>query len=102
VILFDSEEGGDTHSGDEMMRMMGGAMAKAALSDLGVKIDHLVLGENGSIEIGKKLTDKITVIYINGDEPQIKLKYKHGKHTESVIGVSQKSESYDIIFKGDF
>ncbi len=102
VILFDSEEGGDTHSGDEMMRMMGGAMAKAALSDLGVKVDHLVFGENGSIEVGKKLTKKITVIYINGDEPQIKLKYKHGKHTESVIGVSQKSESYDIIYKGDF
>ncbi len=102
VILFDSEEGGDTHSGDEMMRMMGGVMAKAALSDLGVKIDHLVFGENGSIEVGKKLTKKITVIYINGEEPQIKFKVRHSRHTESVIGASQKSESYDIIYKGDF
>ena len=102
VILFDSEEGGDTHSGDEMMRMMGGVMAKAALSDLGVQIDHLVFGENGTIEVGKKLTRKITVIYINGEEPKIKFKIRHGRHTESVIGASQKSESYDMIYKGDF
>ncbi len=102
VLLFDSEEGGDTHSGDEMMRMMGGAMAKLALSSIGVKLDHLVFGENGTIEVGKKLTNKITVIYINGEDPKIELKVKHSRHTESVIGASQKSESYDIIYKGDF
>lgn len=102
VILFDSEAGGDTHSGDEMMKMMGGSMAKAALSDLGVKVDHLVLGEGNSIEVGKKLTNKITVIYVSGDVPVVKLKYQHGKHTESVIGASEESQSYDIIYKTDF
>ena len=102
LILFDSQTDGDTHSGNEMMRMMGGAMAKAALSDVGVKVDHLVFGEGNSVEVGKKLTRKITVIYINEALPKVKLKYKHGKHTESVIGVSEASQSYDIVYKRDF
>jgi len=101
VILFGSEAGGDTHSGDELMRMMGGVMAKAALADLGVKVDHLVFGENGSIEVGKKINDKITVIYVRGDVPVIKVIYKHSKTTESVFGVSERSKSYDIIYKRD-
>ena len=102
VILFDTEAGGDTHSGSEMMRMMGGAMAKAALSDVGVKVDHLAFGEGNSIEVGKKLSSKTTVIYINGEVPKVKLKYQHNKRTESVIGVSEESQSYDIIYKRDF
>ena len=101
LLLFGTEAGGDTHSGDEMMRMMGGAMAKAALSDLGVKIDHLVLGEDGSVEVGKKLNNRVTVIYINGDIPVVKLIYKHSDTTESVFGVSEQSQSYDIIYKKD-
>ena len=102
VILFDSEAGGDTHSGNDMMKMMGGAMAKAALSDVGIDVDHLAFGEGNSIEVGKKLTNKITVIYINGEVPKVKLKYQHGKRTESVIGVSEESQSIDIIYKRDF
>ena len=102
VLLFDSEGDGDTHSGNEMMRMMGGAMAKAALSDMGVAVDHLAFGEGNSIEVGKKITPKTTVIYINAEIPKVKLKYKHGTHTESVIGVSEESQSYDIVYKRDF
>ena len=48
VILFDSEGGAGTNSGEDMMKMMGGAMAKSALSDLGVKLDHLVIGADGT------------------------------------------------------
>ena len=102
VILFDSEVGGDAHSGDEMMRMMGGAMAKAALNDIGVKLDHLVLGEGNSIEVGKKLTNKITIIYINDIVSRVKLQYEHSPKTQSVFEMSQESQSYDIIFKDDF
>jgi translocation and assembly module TamB len=102
VILFDSEAGGDTQSGNDMMKMMGGAMAKAALADAGIAVDHLAFGEGNSIEVGKKLTNKITVIYINAEVPKVKLKYQHGKRTESVIGVSEESQSIDIIYKRDF
>ena len=102
VILFDSEAGGDTHSGEDMMKMMGGAMAKSALADAGVKVDHLAFGEGNSIEVGKKLTNKITVIYVNAEVPKVRLKYEHNKRTESVIEVNEESQSYDIIYKRDF
>jgi len=84
-----------------MMRMMGGAMAKSALSSMGVKLDHLVIG-NGSIEVGKKIGEKTTVIYINGEVPTIKVKYEHTPHLESVISASEKSQSYDIVYKKDY
>jgi len=102
VLLFDSEASGDGHSGDEMMKMMGGAMAKSALADMGVKLDHLVLGEGNSIEVGKKLTNKITIIYVDGEVSRVKLKYKHSQRTDSVIQMSEESQSYDIIYKDDF
>uniref|UniRef100_UPI0035662936 translocation/assembly module TamB domain-containing protein n=1 Tax=Sulfurovum sp. TaxID=1969726 RepID=UPI0035662936 len=101
IILFDSVEGAGTNSGEDMMKMMGGAMAKSALSDLGVQLDHLVLGA-GSVEVGKKLTDEITIIYVNDEVSSVKLKYKHGKRMESVISVSEESQSYDILYKKDF
>lgn len=102
LILFDTEAGAGTNSGDEMMKMMGGAMAKSALNNLGIKLDHLVLGEGNSVEVGKKLTDEITIIYVNDTISEVKLKYRHSDHTESVIGASEKSESYDLIYKIDF
>ena len=102
VILFDSEGGAGTNSGDDMMKMMGGAMAKSVLTNLGVKLDHLAIGEGNSVEVGKKLTDEIIIIYVNDEISHVKLKYKHSKRLESVIGVSEESQSYDIIYKRDF
>jgi len=102
LILFDTEAGAGTNSGDDMMKMMGGAMAKSALNNIGIKLDHLVLGEGNSIEVGKKLTDKITIIYVNDIVSEVKLKYQHSPHTESLIGASEQSQSYDIIYKIDF
>lgn len=102
VLLFDSEAGGDTYSGEEMMRMMGGAMAKSALANAGVKVDHLVLGEGNSVEVGKKLTKDIIIIYINDEVPRVKLKYRHNRNFESVVGASGESSSYDIIYTKDF
>lgn len=102
IILFDSEGGAGTNTGEDMMKMMGGSMAKSALSNLGVQLDHLVLGEGNSVEVGKKLTDEITIIYVNDEISSVELKYEHGKRTESVISVSEESQSYDIIYKKDF
>ncbi|MBN2250293.1 MAG: translocation/assembly module TamB domain-containing protein, partial [Campylobacterales bacterium] len=102
VLLFDSEFGGDTYSGEEMMKMMGGAMAKSALVNAGVKIDHLVLGEGSSVEVGKKLTDNIMIIYINDVIPRVELRYRHTPSFESVVSTSEESSSYDIIYTKDF
>ena len=77
-------------------------MAKSALSDLGVQVDHLVLGVGNSVEVGKKLTDEITIIYVNDEVASVKLKYEHGKRTESVFSVSEESQSYDILYKRDY
>ncbi len=102
VILFDSEAGAGTHDGDDMMKMMGGAMAKSALVNAGVKIDHLVFGEGNSVEVGKRLTDKITIIYVNDEIASVKLQYRHTPHIQSVLEASEISQSYDIIYKTDF
>jgi len=102
IILFDSEEGAGTNTGDEMMKMMGGAMAKSALNDLGIKLDHLAIGSDGSVEVGKKLTDKITFIYVNDEIPQVRVKYQHGAHWESVVSADEESQAYDIVYKKDF
>ena len=101
VILFDSVNAAGSKSGEDMMRMMGGAMAKSALSDMGVKLDHLVIG-SGSIEVGKKIGEKTTVIYIDGKIPTIKIKYEHTPHLESVVSANEQSQSYDIIYKNDY
>jgi translocation and assembly module TamB len=102
IILFDSEEGAGTNSGEDMMKMMGGAMAKSALSDMGIKLDHLAIGSDGSVEVGKKLTDKITFIYVKDEIPQVRVKYQHGPRLESVISADEESEAYDIVYKRDF
>ncbi len=102
VILFDSEEGAGSNSGDDMMKMMGGAMAKSALNNLGVSIDHLVIGEGNSVEVGKKISDNVTVIYINGDIPEMKVKYDYSPSIEAVLGASERSESADVVYKKDF
>jgi len=101
VILFDSEEGAGTNSSKDMMKMMGGAMAKSALANAGVKIDYLALGTDGSMEVGKKITDKITVIYVNDEISSIKMRYRHSPRTESVLKFDEISQSYDIVYRRD-
>ena len=102
IILFDSEAGAGTNSGDDMMKMMGGAMAKSALSDMGIKLDHLAIGSDGSMEVGKKLTDKIMFIYLNDEIPQVRVKYLHSSTLESVLSADEESGAYDIVYKRDF
>ncbi|MEA2047687.1 MAG: translocation/assembly module TamB domain-containing protein [Campylobacterota bacterium] len=102
IILFDSEEGAGTNSGEDMMKMMGGAMAKSALNDLGIQLDHLAIGSDGSVEVGKKITDKITFIYVNDEIPQVRVKYQHSSRLGSVLSADEESQAYDIVYKRDF
>jgi len=102
VILFDSEDAGDGSSGDDMMKMMGGAMAKSALSNVGIKIDHLSLGSDGSMEIGKKISDKITIIYVNDEVAGAKLQYDYSRDVKAIISTDSKSSGADIIYKREF
>ena len=76
-------------------------MAKSALSDMGIKLDHIIIN-NGNIEVGKKIGKKTTVIYIDGEIPTVKVKYEHTSHLESVVSANEQSQSYDIVYKNDY
>ncbi len=54
------------------------------------------------MEVGKKLTDKIMVTYLNNEIPQVKVKYLHSSRLESVISADEESQAYDIVYKRDF
>ena len=102
VILFDAPGAAGSYSSNDMMKMMGGVMAKSVLSQFGLTIDMLRVREDSSIEVGKKLNENTTVFYINDETPQMELRYKHNDHLESVIGTSAQSSSYDIFYKKDY
>ncbi len=102
VILFDNEDAGDSSSGDDMMKMMGGAMAKSALSGVGIKIDHLSLGTDGSMEVGKKISDKVTIIYSNDEVSSARLQYDWNKNIKSNIMSDGESSGVDIIYRREF
>lgn len=102
VILFDSKNAGDGSSGDEMMKMMGGAMAKSVLSNIGIKIDHLSIGTDGSMEIGKKISEKVTIIYANDEVSTAKIQYDYDKNIKAVISSDGESSGADIIYKREF
>jgi translocation and assembly module TamB len=101
IILFDTEEGAGTNTGNDMMRMMGGTMAKSVLSDVGIQVDHLVLGEGNSLEVGQKLSEKVMAIF-DTVFARLKVKYRHRKNLESVISVGAESQSYDIMYTKEF
>ena len=102
VILFDNEDAGGDINGDDMMKMMGGAMAKSALSNVGIKIDHLSLGADGSMEIGKKIADKVTIIYVNEEVAGAKLQYDYSRYIKATISTDAKSSGADIVYKREF
>jgi len=102
VILFDSQEAAGSNSGEDMMKMMGGAMAKSALSNVGIKIDYLSLGADGTAEIGKKLTDKVTIIYVEDKVSGAKLQYDYSRHIKGVLTTNSESSGADIIYRREF
>ena len=102
VLLFDSEDAAGSNSGDDMMKMMGGAMAKSVLSNVGIKIDHLSLGTDGSVEIGKKISDRITIIYVKDEVAGAKLQYDYSKNIKAVISTDSESSGADIIYRREF
>ena len=99
-ILFDTTDSGD-NAGD-MLSLVGGGIAKSILGNLGLKVDTLVLTQEG-FEVGKKITDKITVLYDQKEEdPKIIVRVQHSKRTETDISIGSESQSVDIIYKREF
>ena len=98
-ILFDTEDSGN--SGSDMLSLVGGGIAKSILGNLGLKVDTLVLNSSG-FEVGKQITDRISVIYDQGDESKVIVRIKTFKHTETDVSIGEKSQSVDIIYKREF
>ncbi|KIM03160.1 MAG: hypothetical protein KN64_12975 [Sulfurovum sp. AS07-7] len=102
LIMFDSEVEADKYTTDEMMKMMGGAVAKSLLSNMGISFDHLVFGSNNSVEIGKRINRRTTLIYANDEVSKAKIRYEFNPNIEGILSVSQQSSSADIIYKKEF
>jgi translocation and assembly module TamB len=102
LIMFDSEVEADKYTTDEMMKMMGGAVAKSLLSNMGISFDHLVFGSNNSVEVGKKINRRTTLIYANDEVSKAKLRYEFNPSIDGELSVSKKSTSADIIYKKEF
>ncbi len=101
LILFDSVAESGSGSGEEMMKMMGGAMAKSALVNAGVKLDHLVIG-SGGFEVGKKIMDDVTAIYIQDEIPTIKIQYDYSRNIKGDIQFNSQSTGVDVLYRKDF
>ncbi len=101
LILFGSVAESGSGSGEEMMKMMGGAMAKSALANAGVKLDHLVIG-SGGFEVGKKIMDDVTAIYIQDEIPTIKLQYDYSRNIKGDIQFNSQSTGVDVLYRKDF
>ena len=99
-ILFDTVDSGE-NAGD-MLSMVGGGIAKSILGNIGLKVDTLVVTSSG-FEVGKKITDKITILYDQKDrEPRVIVRISHSRHTETDISVGSESQSVDIIYRKEF
>jgi translocation and assembly module TamB len=98
-ILFDSENSGN--SSEDMLSMVGGGLAKSILGNMGLKLDTLVLSQKG-FEVGKKISNKVSIIYDQKDESKIIVRVEHSPKVETDISIGQESQSIDIIYKREF
>ncbi len=110
ILLFNATTN-DLISGSQdksktAISMFGNAFAKEIVQNFGIKLDKLVLsttqeGKFG-IEVGKKLSKKLTLIYINDIVQTIKVRYKMSNHFESDFIFSPDNSGVDIIYKDEY
>ncbi len=110
ILLFNSTTNelvsGSQDRSKTAISMFGNAFAKEIVQNFGIKLDKLVLsttqeGKLG-IEVGKKLSKKITLIYINDIVQTIKVRYKMSDHFESDFVFSPDNSGVDIIYKDEY
>lgn len=108
LILFDATTStSGTGSSTELYAMLGGTFAKELMESLGLNVDHLLLGEGIdetlSVEVGRKISDNITVIYLheNGRDG-VKLRVDHSQNFETdIILQPPNSSSIEFLYKSD-
>jgi len=104
LILFDSR-GTSSGDGAEAYTLLGGVFAKGLMNSLGLDIDHFLLGtdENNqlSLEIGGKISNNISVIYLNKDgQSGAKVRVEHSNNFETDIIIQPpNTSSIEFLYK---
>jgi len=110
VLLFNSTTAdlasSDTDSSKAALSMFGNTFAKELVENFGIKLDKLILSTNEEggfgVEVGKKISRKMTIIYINDIVQTIKVKYQHSKRFETDIIFSPDSSGIDFLYKNEY
>jgi translocation and assembly module TamB len=110
ILLFDSttqelfSSSGD--SSKAALSMFGNTFAKELVANFGIKLDKLVLSttEDGGfgLEVGKKISRKVTILYINDIVQTIKVKYQHSRRFETDITISPDTSGIDFLYKNEY
>jgi len=99
--MFDTDGGGRGNKAGEVTNLVAGSLVKSLFASMGLRLDHLVLTGAG-FEVGKKLSDKITVIYDQQKESTVKLRIQNTKNIETDISFGANVRSADIFYTKEF
>ena len=105
LILFDTTAS-NSGAGTAVYAMLGGTFAKELMKNLGISVDHLLLGEGIderlSLEVGKKISDNMTFIlqHKNGKDG-LKVKIDHNLNFETDIIIQPSASSIEFLYKSD-
>ncbi len=107
LVLFNSKSdelfNSNGNSSNMAISFFGNRFAKEIVGKFGIKLDKLVIltNENGGfgVEIGKKISKRATIIYINDIVQTIKVKYQNSDHFETDLTISPESSGIDFIYK---
>lgn len=110
ILLFNSTTenlmGSDTDSSKAAISMFGNTFAKEMVENFGIKLDKLVLTttEDGGfgLEVGKKISKNITLLYINDIVQTIKVKYHHSRQFETDFTFSPDTSGIDFLYKNEY
>ncbi|WP_281950762.1 translocation/assembly module TamB domain-containing protein [Nitrosophilus kaiyonis] len=105
LILFDSKLSSllfKSVGSEKFTGIFSNFFVKDLIESFGLKLDKfsLITSENRiGFEIGKKIAEKITVLYKNDQISTIVIRYKIKKNLQSEITISPEVNSFDLYYK---
>jgi len=88
--------------GDRLIGALGNIFLKNFLESFGIKLDTLTLTTQGNrigFEIGKRITDKITVIYKNDEVSTIIIRYQINDKIESEVIFGPQKSGINLFYR---
>ena len=109
ILLFSSTTEslfeGKSNSSNKAISILGNTFAKEIVKNFGLTLDKLVISTNEEgglgIEVGKKVSKRITVIYINDIVQSLKVRYQHSNHFETDFMISPEATGIDFLYKSE-